>query len=145
MGFIFNVPSASTPNTGYSLPDAVSFVVADTGSGGDMYINCLGMNGSPVSGSVDLPSAFGHAWRSIPFAHAFRALTPTASDQAATDQLVRELIVTLTPLNAGATANLPWVGYLGTLSGNIPFLHLAGPGAVGAWRVDLRMVHSLTD
>lgn len=148
MGFTVVPIGNSTPVDAFSLPNMCSFVVDDTGAGGQVNINGLGVTSALVSGAIDLKTYFGAAFRSLGLLNAFRAITPGGGNQAAELALVPRLEVVIYPVGAVGLAAMPAVNYLGGLpSGpdNVPYLTLNGPGVSGTWRVELKLRHSITD
>lgn len=143
MSFVLLPVGASEPVQSLSTPYHVSVVAQDSGSGGTMNINCLGVSDPTVGGAVDLPSYFGAAWRSKVVAAAFRGLASADANVAAA-QLLPALLVTFVPVVSTA-ANLPGLGFLAVaVAGvNVPFLQVAGPGAAGTFRIDIQYRHSI--
>lgn len=139
---------SNSPVDAFSYPNRVSFCVGDSGSGGTLNVNGLGVNDPIVGGAMDLATFFTPAYfRSIPLLAAFRAI-PVANANVAEVQLVQELEVTIVAVSGTVTKN-PAINYLGLGPGsgptvNTPFLQIIGPAVTGSWRVDLRLRHSLT-
>lgn len=148
MSFVIIPIGGSTPNDAFSLPNSCSVVVSDSGSGGQVLINGLGISTGVVTGAVDLKTYFGSAFRSIPLLRAFRAIAPGGGNQAAENALVPLLDITVYPVGATGLAAMPAINYLGGLPNgpnNVPYLAINGPAVAGQWRVDLKLRHSLTD
>jgi hypothetical protein len=138
---------------GYCAPDLVSLGLDDTGTGGTINVNGLGVVDPTVAGAVDLKTLFtsaGLLFNAYPFLRAFRALAPVASDVTAGAQFAQWLdikffINSLGPIDCG----LPIVNVkAGLASGpaNVPYLQLIRPtdesATAGNWRMDLRLRHS---
>lgn len=143
MSFTIIPVTAGASVGGISSPYRVSFCVTDSGAGGAINFNCLGINDPVVGAAVDLPGLFGAAWNSRGLAAAFRALQPGASSTAAMAQLLADLLVTIVPVVANSQIP-PGVGYLAaTVAGvTVPFLKIQGPALAGEWRVDIQFRHS---
>jgi hypothetical protein len=133
----------AAPLDAFSSPNRVSVVVADTGSGGQIQLNGLGVVDPTVSGALDLQKFFGTAFDSQPLLRAFRAL-PTADSSLAEAQLVKSLLITVVNI-AGSPTKQPNFAYLGLGVGgvNVPFLTINGPAVSGEWRLDIQFRHSL--
>lgn len=151
MSFTMIAPGSSPPVDVFSLPNAVSFCVTDSGAGGQINLNGLGIGSGTVAGAVDLKSFFATGtpvlFRSIPLLRAFRAVNP-ATTAVAEAQLVNNLHITIYPNGSNGLAAMPAVNYLvGLPSGpaNVPYLVLNGPSVAGTWRVDIELRHSLTN
>ena len=151
MSFTMIAPGSSPPVDVFSLPNAVSFCVTDSGSGGQINLNGLGVGSGTVAGAVDLKTFFGTGtpvlFRSIPLLRAFRVLTNPGTNLAAETQLVNNLHITIYPNGGTGLAAMPSVSYNGTVGAapNVPFLQLNGPAVSGTWRVDIELRHSLTN
>lgn len=147
MSFVIVPLGSSTPVDAFSLPNSCSIVVDDSGSGGQVLINGLGIVNPTVSGAVDLKTFFGTAFRSIPLLRAFRALIAGGGNQQAENALVPLLDISMYPVGATGLAAMPAINYLGGLvsNPNVPFLAINGPAVSGTWRVDLKLRHSITD
>lgn len=150
MSFTMIAPGSSPPVDVFSLPNAVSFCVTDSGSGGQINLNAQGIGSGVVAGAVDLKSFFATGtpvlFRSIPLLRAFRLLT-VGTNLAAETQLVNNLHITIYPNGGSGLAAMPSVNYSGTLpnASNVPFLQLNGPAVSGTWRVDIELRHSITN
>jgi len=140
LGFL----GGSAPVDAFSTPDQASIVLNDnSGGGGNVLINGLGVNDPTVSSAVDLKTLFGSKFRSIPLLLAFRALL-TADANLAEVQFVKNLSVKFTAL-AGTTVGLPGIAqYLAIAVGgvNVPFLDIVSPAVTGTWRMDIQLRHS---
>ena len=150
MSFTMIAPGASSPVDVFSLPNAVSFCVSDSGSGGQINLNGQGIGSGTVSGAVDLKSFFATGtpvlFRSIPLLRAFRLLV-SGTNLAAETQFVSNLHITIYPVGSTGVAAMPSVNYNGTLPNatNVPFVQLNGPAVSGTWRVDIELRHSITN
>ena len=148
MSFVVVPIGSSSPVDAFSLPNVVSLVVSDSGSGGQVNINGLGVVDPTVAGAVDLKTYFGRAFRSLGVLNALRAIAPGGGNQAAEQALVPRLEVNIYPVGSPGVAGMPAVNYLGgTPSGpnNVPYLSLNGPAVAGTWRVEIKLRHSITD
>ena len=133
----------AAPLDAFSTPNRVSIVVADTGAGGQILLNGLGVVDPTVSGALDLQKFFGASFNSPILLRAFRALL-TADNNVAEAQLVKLLAVTMTNI-VGSPTKQPALDYLGLSVGgiNVPFLIINGPAVSGEWRLDIQLRHSL--
>lgn len=152
--------SSGNPFGGISQPDLVSLCVADAdGTGGDVYLNGLGVTSGLLANTYDLKSLFtgaGLLFNSIPLIRAFRQIFGSNASLQAWRQLVSNLEVSYYALVAGASApisalTLRFDQTLATVNGVVvPLLHIQAPaggeGYVGdTWRVDLKLRHSITN
>lgn len=136
---------------GFSLPDLVSFCIADDGTGGELLVG-MGVTEALPVGGVDLQAAFiaaGILFNSSPLLSVFRLLTPTASSTAAMNRLVKGVDVNVVPAGSSQIYELPIV--LQTeAGGNFPYVAFSRPNGgeappTGVWRVDIRLRHTITD
>ena len=149
MSFIM-VPSAGSPAGAISLPNYCSFVVQDDGSGGNVYLNGLGVGTAQVTSAVDLKTfitGLGLTWRSDALLRAFRAVASLSTIDSM-NQFLTYLDISYFFLNGvGTTQDLGFTPLLGLSGGgaSTPYMNIAGPGAAGLWRVDLKLRHSITN
>jgi len=151
MSLILVPLNSGYPTEGFSLPDLVSFCIADDGTGGELLVG-MGVTEALPVGGVDLKAAFlaaGLLFNSTPLMSAFRLLTPTASSTAAMNRLVPGVDVTVVPAASSQIYELPIV--LQTeAGGNFPYVAFSRPNGgeappTGVWRVDIRLRHSIAD
>jgi hypothetical protein len=158
MSLIILPTNGGYPTGGYSLPERVSFVVADTdGSGGSVYLNGRGVTTGTVAGAYDLRDIFisaGLLFNSIPLLNPFRSIPPVAQLEDVQNQLLKGLEVTFYGITGGPAAPLnlriATISGLGGAPVDVPFLQIiaaaGGEGYTGdAWRVDVRLRHSVTN
>lgn len=148
------IPAGVGPNSDPTLtPEYVSICAVDSGSGGNLYLNMLGVNDPTVSGAADLSTFFGKNINELPISRAFRQIYApkpwggSLNRQAlAAVQLRTYLAITIYPLSAAGV--VLGVSYDGETVGGVqvPFLELIGPGDESAhsWRIDLQLRHSIT-
>lgn len=141
MSFTLIPINSGAPVDQFSFPYGVSLAFTDDGGGGNVLLNCLGVGSGTVATAKDLPSFFGSAWRSIPLANAFRALSSAATNTDVEKQLTKNLRVSVFPLSSGATP--PAINYITVIPG-VPFLEVVGPAVAGTWRVEINYRHSIT-
>lgn len=137
----------SGPTAAISLPNMVSFCVQDSGAGGQIFVNGLGVVNALVAGAVDLKTFFGTAFNSGALLAAFKTLTGNLVGAPA-GQLVPGLEITIVPHGNPGLAAMPAVTYLvGIGAGPVqaPYVAIAGPGVAGTWRVNIRLRHSITN
>ena len=135
----------ASPVDALSSPYRVSICVAESATSTDvLLINGLGAQAPAVTSALDLKTFFGSHFRSLPLLRAFRALRANDTNLAE-QQLVSNLLVTMTAINGAPAATMPGVdGYpVQSIGGiNIPFLEIVSPGVTGAWRLDIQFRHS---
>lgn len=137
--------------TGFSLPDLVSFCIADDGTGGELLVG-MGVTEALPSGGVDLQAEFlaaGKLFNSTPLLSVFKRLTPSATDTAAMNRLVSMLDVTVLPAASSLLFDLPLVSQTNA-GGNFPFVSFDRPNGgesppAGVWRVNMRLRHSIAE
>lgn len=138
---------AAGPTAAISLPNMVSFCVQDSGAGGQLYLNGLGVLNAVVAGAVDLKTFFGTFFNSTALLSAFKTLTGALISQPA-GQLVPALEITVVPVGSVGLAAMPAVSYvsgIGSGPSQAPYVAIAGPGVAGTWRVNIRLRHSITN
>lgn len=145
MSFTVNAVSSGSQVGGLSLPNYLTFVVSDSGAGGFVLINGVGVTSGALANAVDLATLFGAAaFHSSPLLKAFRA-GPT-TDTAAMNQFLANLDINIVPVAVTGIAFMPGVLYLATVSAVAgPFVKITGPGAPGDWRINMRLRHSITN
>jgi hypothetical protein len=157
MSLIIVPTSGGYPTGGYSLPERVSFVIADSdGSGGTIYINGLGVTTSDEPGVYDLKKIFtavGMLFNSLPLAGAFKKVS-AATLEAVQDQLLKGVSFSFYGFSASAPAplNLRFgtLNGVGSIPAYVPLLEIEAPnggeGYTGdTWRVDINLRHSVTN
>lgn len=143
VGLVPYTPGSSQPTSSFSYPDRASLAFFDDGGGGSLGINGLGVTGV---GFLDLKTWFATTnndlFRSVPLLAAFRKLRSN-TDYAALAQLTNNIELQINAISTPVLA--PGFSMLAGLGGNdyVPFLSLNGPGAVGLWRVDIKLRHTL--
>lgn len=144
VGIVPWTPGSSVPTSSFSYPNRASLVFFDDGGGGSLLINGLGVTGVGFSDLRTIFTSNGALFNSIPLLSAFRRLTAN-TDYAAQAQLISRLDVAIETINNSVLA--PAINYLGGTGGNdfVPFLAIDGPAAVGTWRIELKLRHSITN
>jgi len=143
MSFTVEPVTNVQPTTGYSTPDRASFCVTDSGAGGQILVNGLGVTSGVVGTAVDLATLFGTAFRSIPLLRAFKAATTA---QKACDQFNTYLNIAWILIGNAVVAGTPQFAYaLGGGGGptDVPYLSISGPSIASTWRIDLSLRHSI--
>lgn len=135
------------PTGAFSLPYLASFCVQDSGSGGQLYVNGLGVVNAVVANAVDLRTFFGSAFNSIPLLSAFKTLVGNLIGEP-TGQLVPGLDITMVPIGSVGLAAMPAVSYVSGIGAGppqAPYVAISGPGVAGTWRVSMQLRHSINN
>lgn len=145
MSFSLIPASTSAPVGGYSSPYRMSFcAVATDDTGGELLLNCRGVEDPTVTDAVDLVDFFGTAFNSQDVAAVMKQLVETSQDGA--DCIIKNLDVQITAFGTSAAEGMvTWAPIVTDAAGTpVQFIKLVAPEAAGTWRIDISRRHSIS-
>jgi len=147
MSFVIAPPDSGYADGGISLPNYCSFVIADSGAGGQVFVNGLGVTSGSVADAVDLQTLFGTAFKSFSLLRVFHAVDSLSLDDVLV-QFLTYLDINCYTWGGNPVTKMPsFIPTIGISGGpaNAPYLVIQGPQVAGTWRIDLKLRHSITN